>query len=118
ISKYKLQMRAEYDMDGLMLTELLEIEFTRVPGNPYNITPPAKAPPARIILQKSASLNASDPSNPKKEGTKQKIFQVNLTAGKQYVIEMNQPPGSKVDPYLRLEDLKGKILAEDDDSGG
>jgi len=61
---------------------------------------------------------------PKDTFTKQasKVHEVKLTAGKTYVISMddaNDPAAMLVfDPYLRLEDAAGKELARDDDSGG
>jgi len=44
-----------------------------------------------------------------------KVEEVNLSAGVTYIIEMDS---DEIDSYLFLEDLKGKTLAEDDDSGG
>jgi tetratricopeptide (TPR) repeat protein len=46
------------------------------------------------------------------------VYQVKLTAGKTYVIEMVSPNQQALDPFLVLSDAAGKKLAEDDDSGG
>jgi hypothetical protein len=45
-----------------------------------------------------------------------KVEEVKLSGGVKYVIELNTI--EKFDPYLIIEDPKGKQLAEDDDSGG
>jgi hypothetical protein len=44
-----------------------------------------------------------------------KRYEIELTAGKTYVIDMIS---KKFDAFLRLEDVKGMQLAQDDDSGG
>src|SRR5262249_13092007 len=46
------------------------------------------------------------------------VYEVKLTAGKTYVIDMVSPDQKALDPYLVLQDADGKRLAEDDDSGG
>ena len=46
------------------------------------------------------------------------VYQVNLAAGKTYVIDMVSPNTQALDPFLVLTDATGKQLAEDDDSGG
>jgi hypothetical protein len=46
------------------------------------------------------------------------IHQVRFQAGVTYVIDMISLDQKALDPYLYLRDEKGKILAEDDDSGG
>lgn len=46
------------------------------------------------------------------------IYQVKLSAGKAYVIDMVSPAPEALDPYLFLTDTAGKKLAEDDDGGG
>jgi serine/threonine protein kinase/Tfp pilus assembly protein PilF len=46
------------------------------------------------------------------------LYEVKLTAGKAYVIDMVSPDPKALDPYLVLHDDDGKRLAEDDDSGG
>src|SRR5262249_2699705 len=45
------------------------------------------------------------------------LYQVQLQAGKTYVIDMVSPDPNALDPYLVLRDAAGKKLAEDDDSG-
>lgn len=46
------------------------------------------------------------------------VYQVNLTQGKTYVIDMVSENTKMLDPYLILLDAGGKELARDDDSGG
>jgi hypothetical protein len=46
------------------------------------------------------------------------IYQIRFKAGVSYVIDMIGPNSKKLDPYLQVRDPQGKILAEDDDSGG
>ena len=46
------------------------------------------------------------------------VYQVKLAAGKTYAIDMVSPDQKALDPYLLLTDATGKMLAEDDDSGG
>jgi serine/threonine protein kinase len=46
------------------------------------------------------------------------IYLVRLQAGVTYVIDMVSPDPKALDPYLVLQDLDRKTLAQDDDSGG
>ena len=41
-----------------------------------------------------------------------------MQAGRTYTIDMISANPLAFDPYLRLEDTKGNVLKEDDDSGG
>ena len=45
------------------------------------------------------------------------VYQVKLTEGKTYVIDMLSPDQKALDPYLKLLDPTGKTLKEDDDGG-
>ena len=45
------------------------------------------------------------------------VYEVKLTAGKTYVIDMVSPDQRALDPYLVLQDADRKHLAEDDDGG-
>jgi len=45
------------------------------------------------------------------------IYQVKMTEGKTYVIDMLSPDQKALDPFLRLLDPTGKVLAMDDDGG-
>jgi hypothetical protein len=46
------------------------------------------------------------------------VYEVNLTAGKTYVIDMVSPDPKALDPYLVVQDADHHVLAQDDDSGG
>ena len=46
------------------------------------------------------------------------VYQVKLSAGKTYVIDMVSPDQKALDPYLVLTDAAGKKLAEHQKSGG
>ncbi|MBI2804315.1 MAG: redoxin domain-containing protein [Planctomycetes bacterium] len=59
-------------------------------------------------------LTKDDVKDPQRGGPSQ-IHVVKLQKGKTYTIDM---VSSQMDSYLRLQDAKGKQLAEDDDSGG
>jgi hypothetical protein len=59
-------------------------------------------------------LADTDPKDASREEMYCKIYSVKLEAGKTYQIDCT----SDWDNWLRIEDAKGKQLAEDDDSGG
>jgi hypothetical protein len=59
-------------------------------------------------------LAASDPKDSGRKECYCKIYTIKLEAGKSYQFDCT----SDWDNWLRLEDAKGKQLAEDDDSGG
>jgi hypothetical protein len=60
------------------------------------------------------ALAASDPKDASRKECYCKIYTIKLEAGKSYQFDCT----SNWDNWLRLEDAKGKQLAEDDDSGG
>jgi len=72
---------------------------------------------AKEIFRADDQLDANDPLDRVKTQCRCKVFNVNLTAGTLYQIDMVQAAGSKLDPFLRLEDKDGKQLAADDDGG-
>jgi hypothetical protein len=59
-------------------------------------------------------LAASDPKDTGRTDSYCKIYTIKLEAGKTYQFDCK----SEWDNWLRIEDAKGKQLAEDDDSGG
>jgi serine protease Do len=73
----------------------------------------------KLVLRKVSNLNEKDKIDKKRPNMApdryMKVEEVNLSAGVTYIIEMDS---DEIDSYLFLEDLKGKTLAEDDDSGG
>jgi S1-C subfamily serine protease len=60
---------------------------------------------------------AKDDPLEKTRGTPHKVFQHKMQAGKHYVVQMFGDQ-KVVDPWLMVRDSQGKVLAEDDDSGG
>lgn len=46
------------------------------------------------------------------------VYHVKLVQGGTYVIDMTSPNPKTLDPFLRLLDATGKLLATDDDGGG
>jgi hypothetical protein len=59
-------------------------------------------------------LDAKDPKDASRNESYCKIYTIKLEAGKTYQFDCS----SDWDNWLRIEDAKGKQLAEDDDSGG
>src|SRR5262245_27992046 len=59
-------------------------------------------------------LEANDPKDASRTECYCKIYAIKLEAGKTYQVDCK----SAWDNWLRIEDAKGKQLAEDDDSGG
>ena len=59
-------------------------------------------------------LEASDPKDASRTECYCKIYAIKLESGKTYQVDCK----SAWDNWLRIEDAKGKQLAEDDDSGG
>src|SRR5207253_1788614 len=70
-------------------------------------------------LRVQEKLTNKDPIDKTKPGCYHKVHLYKMVPGKTYVIEMHDQNGAfDMDPYLRLEDSAGVILAQDDDSGG
>jgi len=61
------------------------------------------------------TLSAKDPPDPLLKKVPHKVHEVKLEAGKAYQIDLQS---KDFDAFLRVEDAKGKHLADDDDSGG
>src|SRR5262249_57190603 len=74
-----------------------------------------------LVLHKVRSLTAKDPFEKERKelgpNRRAKIEEVKLTGGVTYVFEL-RTIDKKLDPYLIIEDPKGKQVASDDDSGG
>jgi len=65
-------------------------------------------------IRLEGKLTKDDPKD-RKRNAAFKVHLVRMKAGSSYTIDM---VSGTFDNYLRLEDSKGKELAEDDDSGG
>src|SRR5262245_19434140 len=80
------------------------------------------------IIRIEGQLSNTDPIDKvrlaeKPPGCFHKVHDCKMTPGKTYVIEMidptwKRPDPKNIDPFLRVEDSAGKLLASDDDSGG
>jgi len=123
--KMRLSSETEFDI-GVQAILAEDIEVTRTPGNPLAIAipvPPKNLDPppltkGKVILNLNSMLTLKDIFDSEKKGCRCKIHEVNLQAGKTYVIDMKKTPDSTLDTYLKLIDPTGKKVAEDDDSGG
>lgn len=69
--------------------------------------------PTRFGTRVNDALTFADPKDPGRPFAYCKVYQVNMVAGKTYVIDMEGP----FDPYLRLEDGDGREMTRDDDGG-
>jgi hypothetical protein len=64
-------------------------------------------------------LTERDQPDRVREGAFAKVYTIGLKGGQSYVIDLESPGGGEwFDVYLRVEDGQGKVLAEDNDSGG
>jgi hypothetical protein len=80
------------------------------------VSPPStKKNDPNLLVSESGKLDDMDPSDRVRKGCKARPFTVKLAAGDRVTIDL---ASNEFDAYLRLEDSKGKQLAEDDDSGG
>jgi thiol-disulfide isomerase/thioredoxin len=71
------------------------------------------------ILKKDDKLTADDPMDTVRKQSYAKVYPVKLKGGQTYRIDMTTKEDPQhFDPFLRLEDAKGKQLAFDDDGGG
>jgi formylglycine-generating enzyme required for sulfatase activity len=86
----------------------------------YNWDDAQKDKPVRKGLSVQSELTATDPTE---GGRHAKTYTFKMTAGKNYVIDLMTREGNArtrytFDPYLRLLDPDGRLVAQDDDSGG
>jgi serine protease Do len=79
----------------------------------FKLGPLAKTP--EHVLHLGDNLSNKDPISKLGKGRFMKVYDVKLTKGVTYNIEMQS---SEIDPFLMLEDPKGKKVADDDDGGG
>jgi hypothetical protein len=81
----------------------------------HRIKEPAGQPKEPQPITIKEQLTNADPFDRVRKQSHHRIHFVKLVPGYSYTIRMDTP---EFDAYLRLEDAKGKQLAEDDDSGG
>ena len=67
-------------------------------------------------LKIEGRITKDDPKDRVRRQSNAKVYQVKMTAGKTYTIDLESNDGD-LDPFLRLEDMAGKQLAYDDDGG-
>src|SRR5262249_13747439 len=92
-------------------------------GGPAGQVQLRQGPATRIQLvngqvQVGSQITFQDPFDPKDRKFRCKLFSIDLQAGRNYTIDMVSPNPQALDPYLRIEDMNGNVLAEDDDNGG
>ena len=130
IAQAIFKITSGYDVQGLQITDALDIHLDRSPGNPLNISPPTNFKPGpglnqnlvldgKILLKIDGTLTANDPPyvNPnfQNKNARMKVHNVKLEAGKLYAISLNS---NAFDSYLVLTSPQGQVVAEDDDGGG
>ncbi len=86
-------------------------------GDNVGMQPIVRSPGGKIVFKKEAKLTSEDPKD-KHEGSFSHLYTFKMAPGSAYTIDMLSPNGKKLDPFLRLEDPKGKQIAEDDDGAG
>lgn len=67
-----------------------------------------------VVLDAAARLLPTDPPDRIRKGSPHKVYQVNLTGGVVYALDLKS---SEFDPFLRVENAAGHELASDDDGG-
>jgi WD40 repeat protein len=73
----------------------------------------------KVLVNKVETLTEKDAPDTRRLGRRCKINTGTFEAGKKYVIELSSGiANANIDPVLRIEDKNGKVLAEDNDSGG
>jgi hypothetical protein len=118
----KLASPAGADLDSYVL----DIDLTRVPGNPQKISlpPEPKNDPvakAMVIFESNGSVSPKDPFDAtlsdlkKKKHAHYKEFNVNLKQGKKYVIKLDS---NAFDAVLKVFGPTGMQVGFDDNSGG
>lgn len=76
------------------------------------------SPGGKILLEVQGELPRADLMGPRQQGGRQKVHRLRMVPGSVYSIDMVGLKPGKLDPYLRVEDSSGTLLAEDDDGGG
>src|SRR5262245_30283327 len=97
-----------------MITRTVAVLFLLTGGVAPEQQLPAKEDKLDLVIKGELK-----PDDPKDRVTKQpsKVHTVKLHGGEAYVVTLDAVD-KKLDPFLRVEDAKGKELAQDDDSGG
>jgi hypothetical protein len=73
---------------------------------------------AKPLVEEKSKWDKDDPTyKPERPESHFKPYKVPMKAGQLYVIDLVKGDNN-TDPYLYLEDPKGQVVAQDDDSGG
>jgi hypothetical protein len=83
----------------------------------YSLKITAKALAEKPLLQEKVTLTQKDATYKDLQDSFYKPYKVNLKAGQLYLIDLVKA-GQNQDPFLFLEGPDGKVVAQDDDSGG
>lgn len=106
------------DLKSGKLKKLVAVEPKKTPDLPSRDTERPVNPPATGVvdlLKVTKKLTDTDSLDKLRQKSFHRVHTVKLKAGVEYTIDLTS---NEFDPFLRLEDSKGKQLAEDDDSGG
>jgi hypothetical protein len=76
--------------------------------------PAKKGAKAMPVFAQHDTIAATDPACPFRAGCRAKIYEVTLTAGLTYQIDMV----GDMDPYLFLQDAGGRLVSANDNGGG
>ena len=74
-----------------------------------------KSAGGKVVFEKKDKLTSSDPLDRLLESSHYKAYKYEVNAGSTYTFDL---ASKAFDAYLRLEDAKQKVLAEDDDGAG
>lgn len=72
----------------------------------------------KIVYEKKSALTADDPRDERQKGAFAQTHRFKMLPGFAYTIDMVSPKGKGIDPYLRVENAAGKVVAENDGAGG
>ena len=88
------------------------------PNPKPNPNPNPNPSAGKVLFNISAQLTGLDFQAATNKGRRSKTFDLKFDAGKTYIIEMKQGSGSRINPFVQLLDSTGKVVGQDDDSGG
>jgi serine protease Do len=88
-------------------------------GGPLGVQAVVATPGGKVIFETEGRVAKDDPLDTKQAECHRKVHTIKLAPGSVYTIDLvGTKNPRRYDPYLRLEDAKGRQIAEDDDGGG
>lgn len=130
VATANLEVRSDFSVGSIQGVFKQTIRLERQTGNPMQIQPPpprqgngggnsGQQPPinGRIVLNVQGNLVTGRP-DPQRPGYRANLHRVNLQAGRRYAIGMKKLGPGNLDPMVRVINIQGQRIAEDDDSGG